>query len=740
MGISSQVTSKLDDALKAPTSKAKAVAYGSAIGFILGEALGTNAGPVSRAARESAVSGLGSGVSVLGKKQVYHPKNSRINSAGGGKGHGDKLDKVEAEREKLAKSKVKQGKSGPLCASGKCGEDGFGNIAKAVLGFLAVEGTAILWGITAGVTKAVTGFAIGIIGKIWNAAKGVFGWMYESLKKVLGPAGGIIKKGATLAGNALRVGATAATGFLGSSMGAIAAGGAGSIALAGAAVAGAGYLGYKAGGMINDGINSGISAITDGEYSSLGDVIYELVEGTLGSELKEKFLAWGSELWTSVSTKVSSFASEYLLDPLTNWFTKTVPEWFETLIDDFKGMAGSGFELVASHVKNFINSYVMKPIVDWWNGMVTSDNWAIGKLMKTIGAERIDFSFEDDTQKAIDDFKAKSLKLIETATAPHMAVFNGVTDGAKAVGSAVGAGVDAAGNAITAASAKTISAIDSGIATTKGMIQGGDEIIAQHITGPKQNESYSFNTAAANQSQGIDGSLASLMNLIGQHESGNDYNRVVGTPKGSFQLTDLTIAELMDFQRERIQSGKNSASGRWQINLETLKDFYQKAGLALSDTFSPENQDKLFMALMNRRGAYDKYMRGEITKAQLADDMAKTWAALPMESGRSYYDGVNGNMAGVSRSDFLASIPGAGDSVGSMGVMASAGSTPTLTSQSSSSSTSNSSSKTTSTSVPIAATQPAQSAKKSSPPQPTMARVSTPMSDFFARDLSYTMA
>lgn len=720
MGISSKVTSNLNDALKAPTSKAKAVAYGSAVGLILGEALGTNASPIARASSSSAVSALGSGISILGKRQVYQPKNTRINSAGGGKGHGDELDKVEAEREKMLRSKVKNGKSGPLSSS----KDG----DSMMKGVMLTLGTQLLEKAVAGIGLAA-GFIITkaikpVIGALWSAAKGSVKWIAEKMWGLVSPVLSFMKNkivdaakiaGRGVASVASKVGGAALT-FGRMGMGAITAGGAGSMALAGAAVAGAGYLGYKAGGMINEGINAGISAISDGEYSSLGDVIYELVEGTLGTELKEKFLAWGSELWTTVSTKVSSFASEYLLDPLTNWFTKTVPAWFETLLEDFKGMMSSGFTMVSSHVKDFVGQYVMSPIIKWWNGVVSSDNSIIKKLMSMIGAEAIDYKFTPEADGSADAFAAATAKLIETANAPQMAVFNAAVNGAKSVGSAVGNavsnGVDAVGNVVSNAG----STLSSGIAATKGMIMAGDENLARMISGPKENDTYSFDGAAANQSLGIDGSLEGLMNLIGQHESGNDYDRVVGTPKGSFHLTDMTIGELMDFQRDRIRSGKNSASGRWQINLETLKEFYQKAGLSLSDKFSPANQDKLFMALMNRRGAYSKYMRGEITKGELANDMAKTWAALPMESGRSYYDGVNGNMAGVSRSDFLSSIPSAGSSSTTL-----ASATPSVAS------------------TPSVAPS-SGGGQKSSPRLPAEPRVNNPLAKFFEDDLSYMMA
>ena len=108
----------------------------------------------------------------------------------------------------------------------------------------------------------------------------------------------------------------------------------------------------------------------------------------------------------------------------------------------------------------------------------------------------------------------------------------------------------------------------------------------------------------------------------------------------------MTIREVTDYQKSL---GKRNAAGKWQIQRVTLLENYKKAGLTLDSKFDKSAQDKLFDVLLNRRGAWSAFKRGEISSSEMLTDASKTWAGLPTDaSGKSYWEGTGGNQAGVS--------------------------------------------------------------------------------------------
>lgn len=150
-------------------------------------------------------------------------------------------------------------------------------------------------------------------------------------------------------------------------------------------------------------------------------------------------------------------------------------------------------------------------------------------------------------------------------------------------------------------------------------------------------------------------SAQKILDFIAKKESGGDYNIQVGG-KNDVNLTGMSIAEILKYQDEMKAKGMPStALGKYQIIQGTLKGLVKQGVVTPADKFDAATQEKLGMALLEGRD-YSKYKSGAITAEQFADNLAKEWAALPTQSGKSYYDKVGNNKALVSRQDLMAQI------------------------------------------------------------------------------------
>jgi hypothetical protein len=162
-----------------------------------------------------------------------------------------------------------------------------------------------------------------------------------------------------------------------------------------------------------------------------------------------------------------------------------------------------------------------------------------------------------------------------------------------------------------------------------------------------------------------------LMNAILKGESSgyNDHNYYSpslngyvegkwGRKYGSFtkNLSDYTIGEIIGFQNRSRSGGSGQlwAVGRYQIIPTTLNGSYAIAGLRLTDKFSPENQDKIGMALLKQRPKAWSYLTKRVNDTQenlnsAALDMAMSWSSVgvpyalrghwgvPVSKNESYY-------------------------------------------------------------------------------------------------------
>jgi len=146
----------------------------------------------------------------------------------------------------------------------------------------------------------------------------------------------------------------------------------------------------------------------------------------------------------------------------------------------------------------------------------------------------------------------------------------------------------------------------------------------------------------------------SLLQLIATVESKGNYNAYFGNASNtSIDFTKMSIKEVMQWQADFVRQGSaSSAVGRYQIVDTTLAGLVRQLHLSTAEPFGQATQDKLAIALLERRGA-ERYVNGELTRDQFAANLAMEWAALPKVIGDnpndSYYasDGLNRSLVSV---------------------------------------------------------------------------------------------
>ena len=121
-------------------------------------------------------------------------------------------------------------------------------------------------------------------------------------------------------------------------------------------------------------------------------------------------------------------------------------------------------------------------------------------------------------------------------------------------------------------------------------------------------------------------------------------------------LTEMTIAEVVELQKEKLKDGRASAAvGAYQMLYPA--DYIEGAGLTMNSKFTPENQDKLAQAFLAQRGLTAE--KAAKDPAGFAKGLAQGFAGIPVletmqgkkqqvERGQSYYRGEGRNKATVS--------------------------------------------------------------------------------------------
>lgn len=154
---------------------------------------------------------------------------------------------------------------------------------------------------------------------------------------------------------------------------------------------------------------------------------------------------------------------------------------------------------------------------------------------------------------------------------------------------------------------------------------------------------------------------APLLSTIAKGESHGNYNAYFGNATNtSIKFTSMSIAEVLDWQHDYVAHGSpSSAVGKYQIIRPTLASLVQKLHLDPSTKFDEKTQDRMAIALLEKRGAVD-YMQNKLSREQFAANLAQEWAALPKVTGtnpgQSYYAGDGINAAHISISEMYSAL------------------------------------------------------------------------------------
>ena len=162
-----------------------------------------------------------------------------------------------------------------------------------------------------------------------------------------------------------------------------------------------------------------------------------------------------------------------------------------------------------------------------------------------------------------------------------------------------------------------------------------------------------------------------LLDFIGNKESDGYDDIWGGIPTSRYPskpLSQMTIKEVLDWQESVDRFYRSEAVGRYQFLEDTLRGYnndssvgpgnplYTRAGLSESDLFSPINQDKMAVVLLEGRGL-SRFIDGTLTREQFANNLASEWASLPLvtgpNAGKSKYAGDGLNAALTSIQPFL---------------------------------------------------------------------------------------
>ena len=127
-------------------------------------------------------------------------------------------------------------------------------------------------------------------------------------------------------------------------------------------------------------------------------------------------------------------------------------------------------------------------------------------------------------------------------------------------------------------------------------------------------------------------------------EGNTGYSTWAGYQKhGPDDLTGLTIRQIHDLQTSFINSGKVNKTGSAVVGRYQFLTPYNQAKAAglnpETDKFSPSNQDRMAIHIMNTLGVTAERLKKEGISVGVADRLATQWASFPYspKGGRSYY-------------------------------------------------------------------------------------------------------
>lgn len=152
-----------------------------------------------------------------------------------------------------------------------------------------------------------------------------------------------------------------------------------------------------------------------------------------------------------------------------------------------------------------------------------------------------------------------------------------------------------------------------------------------------------------------------LLHVIARAESNGNYNAYFGNANNSeIKFTAMPIAEVLSWQQQYVNQGSpSSAVGRYQFLDSTLAGLVNELGIDPQQPFDEPTQDRLAIALVERRGAHE-YASDKLSREQFAANLAKEWAGLPKVIGdnphQSHYEGDSLNSARVGVDEVLRAI------------------------------------------------------------------------------------
>lgn len=152
------------------------------------------------------------------------------------------------------------------------------------------------------------------------------------------------------------------------------------------------------------------------------------------------------------------------------------------------------------------------------------------------------------------------------------------------------------------------------------------------------------------------GRVAELRSLIAKAEAGpKGYDAVQygARIKPPAPPTNLTVAQIYAWIDDT--PGQPHAIGRYQFIPPTLKRLMTRAGVDPSARFTPRLQDRLADILLVEAGLHDA-LAGTLPRHSFMNNLAKIWAGLPNDTGRSHYHGYAGNKATMTWARFDAEM------------------------------------------------------------------------------------
>lgn len=170
-------------------------------------------------------------------------------------------------------------------------------------------------------------------------------------------------------------------------------------------------------------------------------------------------------------------------------------------------------------------------------------------------------------------------------------------------------------------------------------MQPGTQIIIPKVVGQVRSESNKQPTFSGD-------ALNALKDEISKKEGGyRSYNRGSSgdTPNPKIDITRLTVGEVMTRQSGSFGKPRDFfAVGKYQFVPTTLASAVadKRTGVKVTDLFSPETQEKLFIHLLYKQPAVMSYLKGKSNNIDAAiNGLAAEFASLPTTSGKGKYDG-----------------------------------------------------------------------------------------------------